>query len=161
LKKAIVVGTMIGAAAVFGSINAVEAFELKGYKPGMKLADIDLNGCQQLANADSGVPGYRCNTTLGGEEAVVRLAIFEEQLVAAIFTVEAGQFGAMLDALSEKYGRPSKRNRFIEDYDWHQGQEYLGIKQNTIKRGYRVLMLNFSLYDRAKAAQKEKAKKDM
>jgi hypothetical protein len=37
----------------------------------------------------------------------------------------------------------------------------LGIKQNTIKRGYRVLMLNFSLYDRAKAAQKEKAKKDM
>ena len=141
---------------------AADAFEIKGYTPGMSLTSAIIKDCEAIPDADSGVPGYRCQTTLGGDQAVLRLVVFDEQLVAAIWTVENGNFRAMLDALSEKFGHPRQSNRYIEAYNWHEGRQSLTIKQNSVERKrYSVLLVDFNLYDRAKAPQKEKAKKDL
>jgi hypothetical protein len=141
---------------------AADAFEIKGYTPGMSLTSAIIKDCEAIPNADSGIPGYSCLTTLGGDQAVLRLAVFDEQLVAAVWHVESGNFRAMLDALSEKYGNPRQSNRYIEDYSWREGRQSLSIKQNSVERKkYAVLLADFNLYDRAKASQKEKAKKDL
>jgi hypothetical protein len=159
MKKAMVTG--IAGVALLVSVVSASAFDIKGFKSGMNVADIDTQKCEKVPNADSGIPGYACNTTLGGDQALARLAVFDEKLVAAVFTVNNGQFRPMLDALSEKFGRPSQPNRFLEEYQWAQGREILSLKQNLTKTGYRVLIMDLSLYNQAKDVQKEKAKKDL
>ena len=147
---------------VLGSVVGAGAFELKGYKPGTPIAEIDTKGCEPVADAGSGMTGFRCTTTLGGDPAMVQLTVFEERLAGAVFTVEHGRYRPMLDALTEAYGPPTQSNRYIEEYHWSTPRQSLSIAQNAItKDKYQVVIVDHLLYDRVKAIQKDKAKKDM
>ncbi len=137
------------------------SFEVKGYTTGEDLAQIDLKGCEAKDDVDSGVPGYVCMTTLGGEQAVLRIAVFENKVVAVLFSVKNALMTPILDALKEKYGSPYQSNRFIERYTWSKGRVSMSIDQNRVSRGYSLSIVDHGLFAKASAANKEKAKKDL
>jgi hypothetical protein len=149
------------AVAVLSTVtpSPATAFEVKGYTPGMEISKVDLTGCTKIDNADSGVPGFRCDTTLGGDKAQLRLTVFEGKVVGVIFIVREGRMTPTLDALSQKYGRPSKRNRYSEEYDWTSGDIWMTISEEG--RGYSVLVVDHALSKRERAAAANKAKKDI
>jgi hypothetical protein len=146
---------------LYGAEGAASAFEIKGYAPGMDIAAIDTSACRSDANVDSGVPGFRCDTTLAGDKAELRLAVFEAKVIAVIFRVENALMAPTLDALSQKYGRPAKSNQFIEDYHWSKGDVTMGIAERRVTSGYQVMIVDLALFHRASAAAAEKAKKDL
>lgn len=137
------------------------AFELKGFQTGVEVSTLDLKACAEVKNADSGLPGYSCKTTLGGDAADARVAVFGGKVVAVVFRIESGRLGPVRDALAEKYGRPSQSNRYIEDYDWSEGNQILGIKEQRVTKGYTVILMDRTLYAAAQKAAKEKAKGDL
>ena len=147
--------------AALGLSSHAAAFEVKGYTPGMDIAAADLNGCEKVENADSGIPGFSCDTSLGGDPATLRIGVFEDKVVALIFHVPNARMKPTLDALSEKYGRPSQNNRYIEDYNWRRGDLVMGIKEQQIRRGYSLLVMSTSLFKKAQAAAAAKAKKEI
>jgi hypothetical protein len=125
---------MLAIAALGLSWHAA-AFEVKGYTPGMEIDKVDLAGCEPVQNADSGVPGYMCNTTLGGNAAELRIAVFERKVIALVFLVPNARMKPTLDALSEKYGTPNRINRYSEDYYWHRGDLAMSIQQERVRAG--------------------------
>jgi len=137
------------------------AFEIKGYSPGADVSTVDTSLCRGGENIDSGIPGFTCDTTLAGEKAELRLAVFDGKLVAIIFRVAGTLMTPTLDALSQKYGTPTKPNRFIEDYSWSRGNEIMSIKESRLTNGYQVLLMDFALFRRARDAAAAKAKKDI
>ncbi|MBX3665743.1 MAG: hypothetical protein KF834_08645 [Burkholderiales bacterium] len=84
--------------------GAVHAFEVKGYTPGMDVSMLDLKSCRAIPDADSGIPGYACDTTVGGDPAVARLLVFGGKLIGAVFNLKNAHMRPVLDALTEKYG---------------------------------------------------------
>lgn len=147
--------------AALAFCGSATAFEIKGISPGDSIETVDLAACRAVENADSGIPGYRCDTTFGGAKAIMTLVVAEKKIVAIKMAVEGQVMGPIRDALAEKYGQPSKRNRYIEDYDWNSGEKHLSIKESRIARGYSVLSVDFSLFDAVTQQNKEKAKGDL
>jgi hypothetical protein len=136
-------------------------FEVKGYSAGADISTIDTSACRSSPSVDSGVPGFVCDTTLAGEKAELRLAVFDGKIVAVIFRVESARMTPTLEALSEKYGRPGKQNRYIEDYNWSKGEVSMSIQESRLTHGYRLLIADLALFRRASAAAAAKAKKDL
>lgn len=149
------------APALSAAEGSPPAFEVKGYAPGADIATVDTSACRSVPSVDSGVPGFVCDTTLAGEKAELRLAVFEGKVVAVIFKVEKAMMAPTLEALSQKYGRPAKRNPYIEDYSWLKGDTTMSVEERRLTRGYQLLILNHALFSRASAAAAEKAKKDL
>jgi hypothetical protein len=149
------------AIAAVGLAGPAAAFEVKGYTPGMEISKVDLAACEKIANADSGVPGFRCDTTLGGDKAELRLLVFEGTVVGMVFKVPDGRMTPTLDALSQKYGRPVQPNRNLEEYNWRKGELEMTIKDNRVTRSYQLLLVDFELFRKAQAANADKAKKDI
>lgn len=145
--------------AIFSSY--VFSFEVKGYKLGMDASGLDVKDCSPVKDADSGVPGFRCQTTLGGENAELRLLVFDDRLVGFIFRLKNAHMQPVFDALTEKYGRPAQPNRYMQDYTWSTGGQLLSIKERRIDRGYSVLGLDQPLFENARKANAQKAKSDI
>ena len=140
---------------------SAQTFEIKGYSVGVPISTIDTKGCKSQSNVDSGLPGYICNTTVAGDPAILRITVFEEKIVALLYRVDNAMMGPALDVLSQKYGRPSQRNRYIEDYNWSRGRHFMSIEQNRVNNGYSLILMDFELFEKAKAAAASKAKKDL
>jgi hypothetical protein len=113
--------------------------------------------CVKMRNVDSGVPGYRCNSSLGGEPAVLKIAVFQEKVAGVIFILENGHIGPMLQSFKERYGSPKQPNRHNADYHWSKGDMWLFIKQLHIggRRGgysdwgYTVVLVDSNLFNQA------------
>jgi hypothetical protein len=151
-------------AVALGFSSTAAAFDVKGYAPGMDAANLDLTACEKVSNADSGVPGFRCDRTLGGDSAELRIGVFDDKVVLLTFIVRNGRMTATRDALIEKFGAPVQPNRYIETYQWSGGGQVMAIKENRQNRpdqGYTVLLYDRMLFDKAKAAAGSKAKKDI
>ena len=150
------------AALVLGlMIDVVGAFELKGISPGMPANELDLAGCVQVENADSGIPGFHCDSTIGGDKAALKIVVFDARVVGAIFNVEVGHMGPVKDALSQKFGTPDRPNRYMEKYLWSRGSLSMRIAERGRNRGYSVTVLDFILYQTAAQANAKKAGKDL
>lgn len=136
-------------------------FEIKGIAPGMQVPAELGQQCTAVANADSGIPGLSCQTTLGGSTAQMRVIVHEKQIVGVVVVVSGAMMGPVLDALSEKYGRPIQHNRYMREYQWSAGGRLLGIKEDSIERGYSVILYDKALYQAARDALKNKARGDI
>ena len=139
----------------------VSAFDVQGYSPGMPIPPQVERECIKVSNVDSGVPGYRCNSTLGGEPAVLKIAVFQGKVAGVIFILESQHMGSMLKMFREKYGSPTQPNPHNPDYHWSKGQMFLFIKQlhtPTGRRGgyrvwgYTVVLVDSDLFDKASKA---------
>lgn len=137
------------------------AFELKGINLGDDISSTDLKQCKPVPDADSGIPGYRCDTTFGGTPAVMMLIVTEQKIAAIKIIVEGQIMSPIRDALQEKYGSPSKPNRYIEDYNWSRGEKFLSIKESRMTRGYAVLAIDWVLVNTFNNKTKNKAKNDL
>lgn len=107
------------------------------------------------------MPGYACDTTVGGDPASVRVLVFEGKVVGVIFTTKNAHMKPILDALSEKYGRPTQSNRYIENYNWRNGRLTMSLKEKKLDRGYDILLIDFDLFAAAQKSAKDKAKSDI
>jgi hypothetical protein len=153
--------TLVIAAALVSFTSSATAIEIKGMSPGMDMSALDLTACQTVADVDSGMPGYSCNSTLGGEPARMRIAVYKNKVVAVMFAVENGQMGPTKAALTEKYGEPSQPNQFMQKFQWVNGSTFLQIEGKLLGRGYSITLLDFALFKLAQADAKEKVKKDL
>jgi hypothetical protein len=136
------------------------AFEVQGYSPGMPVPPHVERECVKVKNVDSGVPGYRCNSTLAGEPAVLKIAVFQDKVAGVIFILENGHIGPMLQILKQRYGSPEQPNRHNADYRWSKGSMFLFIKQLHIGGsrggfrdwGYTVVLADSDLFNQASKA---------
>jgi hypothetical protein len=142
------------------------AFEVQGYSPGMSIPPRIERECAKVRNVDSGIPGYRCSSILGGEAAILKIAVFEDKVVAVIFIVQNGHMSPMLKAFREKYGPPTQRYRHNKDYHWSEGPRFLFIKQLHMGArrggyrvwGYSVLLVDSDLFGQASKANAKDGK---
>jgi hypothetical protein len=141
--------------------NTATAFELKGIASGANLDTVDLKACRAVPDADSGIPGYRCDSTFGGAPANMSLVVADEKIVGVKIIVEGELMLPILEALQEKYGSPRKANRFIEDYTWTAGEKFLSLKESRIGRGYTVLTADLALYRAVINKRKNSVKRDL
>lgn len=142
-------------------IAQTPAFDIKGYTVGVEISSVDKAGCRSSANVDSGMPGFVCDTTLAGEKAELKLAVFEGKVAAIVASVKNASMTPVLDALSEKFGRPSQMNRYIEDYHWRNGEQFMFLNKKRLDNGYDVMILDNALLEKQKASRAAKAKKDI
>lgn len=150
----------IGWTLLAGS-KAVHAFEVKGITPGMPIASVNTESCKKIPNADSGVPGFQCQTSLGGSPGTVNIGVMDDVVVLAVFNIPAAMMTPTRDALAEKYGPPRKPNRYIESYSWDRDQLSMTIKTNRLAGGFDVLLVDWTLFNRAQDAQKNQARGDI
>ena len=150
----------IAAAFVFLAPNA-GAFEIKGISPGMDVSALDLKACQSVADVDSGMPGYSCNSTLGGEPSVMRIAVYQSKVVAVLVAVDNGHMSPTKAALAERYGEPSQPNQFMQKFQWANGNTLFQIEEKGLGRGYSITLIDFALFKMAQADAKERVKKDL
>jgi hypothetical protein len=136
-------------------------YEIKGIAPGTDVSTVDLKACTAVKNADSGVPGYRCNTTYGGAPAVMTVVVANQKVIAVKVLVEGQVMTPVRDALQEKYGPARQPNRYIESYQWQSGPDYLEIEERRVGGGYSAISINFDLYHAVSDTQKSKAKTDL
>lgn len=157
MKTGIIV--LVGFLAAFG--HAAQAFEVKGVRPGMDMPRALNKQCEKRGDVDSGVPGYVCKTTLGGYPATLSYGVYEQRVAFVIFKVRRGQMLPVLDALSERYGKPVKDNPYIEEYDWSDAEEIMTIRQTIGGQGFSLAMMNRKLFQAARQASKAAAGKDL
>lgn len=146
--------TLFSAVALAVSFQS-PAFDLKGHSPGQDVKSVDLKSCKPIPDVDSGVAGYTCISTFGGDAAELRIGVFENQLVFIFYDVEGGQAQPIVDALSEKYGRAERVNRY--NHEWLRGTATLSIVEN--RNGYVLRLWDRVLFEKASAASTRKAKK--
>jgi hypothetical protein len=137
------------------------AFEVKGITPGDDLSSVNLKACRPTADADSGVPGYVCDTTFGGAPAKMNLLVAEKKVIGAVIKVEHEVMQPTLKALEEKYGRAARPNQFMERYVWSSGRDYLSIEESALGGGYTVSNVNFALFEAFTNQKAQKAKSDL
>lgn len=160
LQKGRFMKTIVICAAILVALPTF-AFDVKGISPGADIVSIDRKGCRPVANADSGLPGYECDTTYAGERATMRLIVPDKRVIAVVVRVENGDFLPTLKALEEKYGSAHQPNRFIESYVWRSGPSYLQIEQSRSGQGYSVTTMDFDLYNAITKQKTEKVKGDL
>lgn len=153
--------TLMAALALTGTTSAQPAFDLKGYTTGGDFAAIDTKSCRKTPDVDSGVPGVICESTFGGEKAELRIGHHEGKVVVVIFEVKNAGMRPTLDALTSKYGRPTKPNQFLDDYLWRSGDLMLFLDSKRVSNGYSAMLIDMALFKRATEAQADKAKKDI
>lgn len=138
----------------------VSAFDLKGVTPGDPASSVDLKDCRKTADADSGIPGYRCDTTLGGYPARLSIAVVDERVTGLIYRVDEGSMTPLREAFEEKFGRARKPNRYIERYIWGKGELSMTMEETRGGRGFFVLSMHNGLAKVHSDREKAKAKKD-
>jgi hypothetical protein len=147
--------------ALFALSAHAGAYEIKGIAPGADVSTLDLRACSAVKNADSGIPGYRCNTTYGGAPAVMTVVAANKKVIAVKVLVEGQVMAPVRDALQDKYGPARQPNEYIQSYQWQSGPDYLQIEERSVGGGYSVISLNFDLFHAVSDAQKSKAKTDL
>jgi hypothetical protein len=155
------IGLIVLAGFLAAWVPAAQAFEVKGVRPGMGLPSAVSKQCEKSADVDSGVPGYVCKTTLGGYSATLSYGVHEQRVAFVIFKVRRGQMLPVLDALSERYGKPMKENPYIEEYDWSDAGEIMTMRQTIGGQGFSLAMMNRKLFQAARQASKAAASKDL
>lgn len=153
--------TIVICAAIMLVASPVAAFDVKGISPGADIGSVDRTGCRPVANADSGLPGYECDTTYAGERATMRLVVPDKRVIAIVVHVENGDFLSTLKALEEKFGSARQPNRFMESYVWRSGPSHLQIEQSGTGHGYTVTTMDFDLFGAITKQKTEKAKGDL
>ncbi len=160
--RSLTVGLLLTLAAPLVVAQGADVgFEIKGLAPGVDISAIDTSACRAVKDADSGVPGLSCDTTLAGEKAELRLPVHEKKVVALIFRVDNALMTPTLDALTQKYGRPVQPNRYIEAFNWTRGDISMAISKRRVENGYTLVLVDLALFRIARAASADKAKKDL
>lgn len=148
---------------ISGVAQAQQApFDIKGYTTGVAVSSIDKSACKAVAHVDSGMGGFVCQTTIGGAKAEVKLAVFENQVASVLANIPSGDMEATRDALVEKYGQYAKPNTYLDDYYWRSGERHwLFVKRPVASAGFEMMLIDFELVTKARAAAAQKAKKDI
>lgn len=142
-------------------VSSAYGFEIKGISPGDDASSISLKGCRQVANADSGVPGYTCDTTFAGSPAKMTILVAENKVIGILITVDHEVMQPTLQALEEKYGHAARPNQFMQRYVWSSGRDYMTIEERRAGAGYSVSNVNLELFEAFTKQKAQKAKGDL
>jgi hypothetical protein len=137
------------------------AFEIKGITPGDDVSSLNLKACRSVPNADSGVPGYICETTFAGAPAKMTVLVADKKVIGTIVRVEHEVMQPTLQALEEKYGRPVQPNQFMQKYIWSSGTDYMDIEESAIGGGYSVSNFSTEMFEAFTKKKAQKAKSDL
>lgn len=140
---------------------AADRFDIKGYSAGVAVSSLDLKPCHAEKHVDSGMGGYICDTTIAGEPAKLKLAVFDGVVAAVIANVDKGMMTPIVDALTQKFGPPSKPNRYIEEYTWRRSQQWMIAETNRVSGGYKIMIIDSDQLAKSKASLANKAKGDI
>jgi hypothetical protein len=135
------------------------AFELEGMAPGMQVTPEMVKGCALVKDLDTGMPLFRCESTLEGDPAELRLVVLDNKLIGIEYVVENARTERILEALTKRYGEPVKTHLNIEAHVWLNQEEVMGIGKFEYPHGYVLTLYNRRLLHEAQAAMKGRVKK--
>lgn len=124
----VLLATVVAAAAA-GSAFA-QHFEIKGYGVGRALADCPAETVKRSVRGRAITCQLGATTVANQPANVVYITIFDGQVTSYGFGLEArgrNASGPLLEALVERFGRPSIERGHVNEYYWDVGTERLAL----------------------------------